>query len=101
MTVEDVHLISHPSGIGSRIGMFSTSHSTAGAAFFPSPQKRDVRFLNSCATAAVCLLGVDENALPLAAMHTKSPVITDERNLMVQRSFGEERGKQCEIEWRM
>jgi hypothetical protein len=79
MTVEDVHLISHPSGIGSRIGIFSTSHSTAGAAFFPSPQKRGVPFLNS--------RGGDVNALPLAAMHTKSPVINDECNLMVQQSW--------------
>ena len=32
----------YPSGIGSSIGILSISHIRAGAAFFPSPQKRGV-----------------------------------------------------------
>lgn len=82
MADQNVHLTSHPSGIGSRTGMFSTSQSTAGAAFFPSPQKIDVRFLSS---GAVCRLADDVNALPLAAMHTKRPEMEYKYDLMVVR----------------
>ena len=39
LKTSDTLLQTYPSGTGSNMGIFSTSHSTAGAAISPSPQK--------------------------------------------------------------
>ena len=61
-------LFAYPSGMGSRRGMFSTSHMMAGAAFFPSAHASAV----CCAAASDIIIIFEETVSSLLVEETIS-----------------------------